>query len=131
MPMPMTASLFCANSRSARRQPLWIVPMSPPSGAREMSSGVSEEVMFATAISRRSCCASCEPDSRIGDGQGEVGDEVAGNGQDRAGQRVGEQGVVVDVVQALQEQQAETGIVEHRLGDQVARQKERDREANQ
>src|SRR5216684_2193043 len=116
MPMPTTASLFCANSRKPSRQPLWIEPTAPPSGARVMSRGLSDGAMFATAVSRCACAPSGEPDSRVRDGQGDVGDEVADDGEDRAGQRIGQQGVVVDVVQALQEQQAETWVVEHRLG---------------
>jgi hypothetical protein len=39
----MTASRLLANSLSASRQPLWMAPTSPPSGARVMSSGVRDE----------------------------------------------------------------------------------------
>ncbi len=52
--MPMTASLLRENSRKASRQPLWTAPISPPSGARSMSSGLSEVAMLATTVSRSS-----------------------------------------------------------------------------
>ncbi len=38
----MTASRLVANSLTASRQPLWMGPISPPSGARVMSSGGSD-----------------------------------------------------------------------------------------
>src|SRR5215467_3938507 len=131
MPMPMTASLFCANSRSASRQPLWTGPISPPSGARVMSSGVSEEARFATAISRRSCWASCEPDSRVRDGECDISDEVTYHGEDRASQRVRQQHVVIVITQAGIEQQSQALEVEHVFCDQVAREQERYGQADQ
>ncbi len=47
----MSASRLRENSRSASRQPVWMGPISPPSGARLMSSGGSDGTVLANAAS--------------------------------------------------------------------------------
>src|ERR1700677_3753664 len=116
----MTASRLLANSRRASRQPLRTGPISPPSGARVMSSGGSDEGLALATISSWGRSGSGQPDSRIGDGQRDVGHEVAQYGQHRADQRVGQQYRVVLVLQGGVEQQAQAVVVEDDLGDEVA-----------
>jgi adenosylcobinamide-GDP ribazoletransferase len=62
-----------------------------------------------------------QPDPRIGDRQRDVGDQVAYHRQHRADQRVGDEHRIVLVAEAAVEQQAEPVVVEHELGDEVAR----------
>src|SRR5579862_1342051 len=115
---PMTASRLLANSLAASRQPLWMAPTSPPSGARVMFSGVRDWGLGPVrGVSFRRLG---QPDPRIRDGQRDVRDQVAQDGQDGADQRVRQEHRVVLVLQAVVEQQPEAVVVEDHLGDEVA-----------
>ena len=63
---------------------------------------------------------SCQPDPRVGEGERDVGDQVADHDEDPADQGVAEQDRVVLGTEAVEEQQAEPRVVEDLLGDQVA-----------
>src|SRR5579862_6984574 len=125
MPKPITARRLFMNSRSASRHPLWTAPMSPPSGARWMSSGGRDDGVVATSAS------SGQPDARVGDGERDIRDQVSDDHQDGARQRVGEQHRVVDLLQALEEEQSQALEVEQRLGDQIAGQQGRQGQPDQ
>src|SRR5580704_5248893 len=122
MPKPITASRLLRNSRSASRHPLWTAPTSPPSGARCTSSGGRELELIATTASLPQPGRSCQPDTRVRHGKGDIRDQVADDDKNGARQGVGEHHRIVDLLQALEEEQAEAGIVKQRLRDQVPRQ---------
>src|SRR5580704_11348688 len=108
MPKPITASRLLENSRNASRHPLCTAPMLPPSGpsgaARWTSSGGRDELV-ATVASFLGPGRSGQPDARVRDGKRDVRDQVSDDDKDGARQRVGEHDRVVDLIQALVEEQ--------------------------
>src|SRR5712671_4656446 len=88
MAKPITASRLLANSRSASRQPLWIAPTSPPSCMRCISKAPPDiSVMSASFLWPG---RSGQPDTRVGNGERDVRDQVADDHEDGARQGVGE-----------------------------------------
>src|SRR6204780_2259989 len=110
MPKPTTASLLFLNSRSASRHPLCTAPTSPPSGARPTSSGGRD--CIATTASLPQPGRSGQPDARVRHGEGDVRDQVADDDENGARQGVGEHRRIVDLLQALEEEQSQAGVVE-------------------
>src|ERR1019366_65761 len=123
-PSRAASTSACARPRSSSGmpgvQPVSTVPVGAVSPCRTSRTKVTPRLYGLPAVAAGRLgrpTASAQPDAGGGDPQRDVGNVIAGHGEDRADERVGEQHVVIGIAEAVVEQQAQARVVPHCLGD--------------